>query len=384
MKPDFGLPEQEIYLDNAATTIVAPEVIEAMTPYLEERYGNPETYYHLGTEAHEAVEGARRTVADVLDVDPKTIFFTSGGTEANNWAIKRVPGSVITSAVEHKSILKSAEAKEERLWETYVAPVDEFGTVNVDAIEAQTHNAECVYKLLSIQHVNNEVGTIQPIEKLAEIAKKHDLLFHVDAVQSFGKLEVDLLTLPIDMLTISAHKLHGPMGVGILYVKEGVPLEPFIHGGGQQDGMRAGTIPVHLLVGAAKAIELAWSHRRADMKKWEKQFASIMNTLGNSAKRNGHPTDRVPNIISLSFEGVEAVLMAGIMDEKYGVCVGTGAACSRHEPSHVLEAMGVSDALSAGTIRISLSHNTTDEEARHVTAVVHTAIAEAKDYRELI
>ena len=254
MNPDFEWHGEETYLDNAATTALDDAVVAAMRPYFEERYGNPETVYRLGREAKRAVEASRAVIADCLKCKPEELFFTSGGTEANNWAIKGISRGhgqegIIVSAIEHPSVMEQAK------WMCQDAPyfeipVDQFGTIDLGRLEEELATGK--YVLVSVQYGNNEIGTVQPVKKVAELCRKHAALFHCDAVQAFGKVVFDVDDIGADMISISAHKIHGPMGVGALYIKSGTVLEPLLHGGGHEDGMRSGTLAVPEIVGSSR------------------------------------------------------------------------------------------------------------------------------------
>jgi len=372
MKPDFEWKGEEIYLDNAATTVMDDEVVRAMQPYLEERFGNPETVYRLGREARDAVETARKQVARVLRCKPEEIYFTSGGTESNNWAIKGIrfqsPGKniIVVGSVEHASVVESANwMMRMGLASEYMAPVDEFGMVKLDALELYLKDGKV--GLVSVQFANNEVGTIQPVAAIADLCKKYGALFHCDAVQAYGKVEMDIDDIRADMISISAHKIHGPMGVGALYVKAGTPLEPLLHGGGHESGMRSGTLAVQQIVGFGKAAEMADDVRGVEMSR----LSSVVDSLAKDmalvfgAVRNGHPTNRLPNILSVTVPKMDASVICGIMCSHYGICLSTGAACSTAKgDSHVLRAMGKSAFAATSTLRISLSRYNTESQVR--------------------
>ena len=380
MKPDFQLRDNEIYMDNAATTAVAEEVMDAMRPYFEEQYGNPETVYQLGRDAKKAVESSRASIADIIKCQPSELFFTSGGTEANNWAIKGISlgmKGIMVSAIEHASVIQSAKwaCKNAPYFEI---PVDKFGVVNLDAMENELKTGR--YAIVSIQYANNEIGTIQPVAKIAELCKQYGSVFHCDAVQAFGKVKFDVDDVGADMISLSSHKIHGPMGMGALYVKQGTILEPLMHGGGQEGGMRSGTLAVPEIVGFGKASELAVDVMSKEMPR----LMSLTETLASQicldfkAKRNGHPTNRLPNIVNVTIPGMETSMVCGLMCSKYGACLSAGAACSTAKrQSHVLAAIGheAKDALS--TLRISLSRYNTSGEVTTVFCRLQAARHEA-------
>jgi len=373
MKPDFQLRDVEIYLDNAATTALDEQVVEAMRHYFEERYGNPETVYRLGREAQKAVSDSRAIIADVLKCSPEEIYFTSGGTEANNWAIKgiqpRFEGGILISAVEHASVIEPARwmGKNSSWNGCREIPVDQFGVIDIDALEEKLKTKSNNTYLVSIQYANNEIGTIQPVAKIAELCKKHKVLFHCDAVQAFGKVKFDVDDVGADMISLSAHKIHGPMGMGALYVKKGTQIDPLHHGGGQEDGMRSGTLAVPEIVGFGKAVELA-------MDAIPKQMPRMMNITEwlagqicvlYKAKRNGHPTQRLPNIVSVTIPGIEAEVVCGILCSRFGICVSSGSACSTTKrESHVLGAIGMNPSDVLSTLRVSLSRFNSDSDVK--------------------
>ena len=389
MKPNFEWRGEEMYLDNAATTMIDPEVVAVMQPYLEERYGNPETVYRLGREAHEAVELARNKIATLLGCTNEEVYFTSGGTESNNWAIKgflfsKEKNNIVIGAVEHPSILEPANWLVSRgLASLYVAPVDDFGMVKLDAVESYLKEGKV--GLVSIQYGNNEVGTIHPVKEIALLCKKYGALFHCDAVQAFGKVAFDVDDIGFDMVSISAHKIHGPMGIGALYIRKGTSVEPLMHGGGQEGGMRSGTHSVHNIVGFGKAVELAETAIKKDMSRLYKVIDSAAGdmALRLGAQRNGHPTLRLPNILNVTIPGFDASLACGILCTKYGICVSSGAAChTKIRGSHVLEAMGKKNVVGS-TLRISLSRYNTENEVRMLTSRLQAVMVEAKS-RSLI
>jgi cysteine desulfurase len=369
MKPDFGLRDHEIYMDNAATTVVAEEVQDAMRPYFEERYGNPETVYRLGREASEAVESSRVLIADVLKCEPGELFFTSGGTESNNWAIKNAglskPG-LIVGATEHASVLESARWRTRDL--PYLElPVDQFGVIDLALLEKSFQDSPSAFGLVSIQYANNEIGTIQPVLKIAELCHKYGAIFHCDAVQALGKLSFDVDDIGADLISFSAHKIHGPMGMGALYVRKGTSLEPLLHGGGQERGMRSGTLAVPEIVGFAKAVEMA----EAALPKEMPRLMAITEWLASQlcqtfkAKRNGHPTQRLPNIVNVTIPDMETEVVCGIMCSKYSTCLSAGAACSTAKrSSHVLEAIGQKSSDVLSSFRFSLSRYNSDSDVR--------------------
>lgn len=372
MKPVFGVRTAEVYLDNAATTMIDPDVVNDMRPFTEENYGNPETLYHLGRQAKEAVDKAREQVAELLGCKPGRVFFTSGGTEANNWALKGFPSvKIAISTIEHPSVSKAAAAA--YLCALKLIPVDATGLLKMDELEKALADDEV--KLVSIQYANNEVGTVQPIRDIAALVHAKGAVFHVDAVQAFGKIPVIPEDDGIDLLSISAHKIHGPMGVGALYVKEGIALEPMMHGGPQEGGMRAGTTPVHQIVGFGAAAEKARCTMKDEAPRQLALLKQLATSLAEMAKgeRNGHPEKCLPNILNMRFP-VDASMLAATLNKEFGVCVACGAACARSRPSQVLKALGQTDARASQAIRISLSRFTTEEHTRFLAGCIQPAI----------
>ena len=371
---------KRIYLDHAATTAVDSEVMQAMAPYFAEAFGNASSLHSFGKDASYALGAARQAVADALGADTGEIFFTSGGTESDNLALKGVMmsgqagrGHIITSTIEHPAILNTCRYLEEAghgCDVTYI-PVGSDGIVDpgdvADAIRDDT-------KLISIMHANNEIGTIQPIARIGAIARKNGVLFHTDAVQSFGKVEIDLRKIPVDMLSLSSHKIYGPKGVGALYVRDGVEIAPLMHGGGHESGLRAGTENVAGIVGFAKAVTLSIERFAPDCAHLTKlRDMLITGTIDaiDDVHLNGHPTERLPNNANLRFDFVEGEAMLLHLDVK-GIAVSTGSACSSasSEPSHVLLELGLAPNEIYGSIRFTLGRENTEEEILYVLDVL--------------
>jgi len=380
MQPDFSIRDVEVYLDNAATTVIDEEVVGAMVPYLEERYGNPETPYYLGREAQEAVDDARAQVSELLGCLDDEVYFTSGGTESNNWAVKSLlhdKAQILVGAAEHSSVLEAAKwAASSRGIKLHEVAVDSEGVVDVGFIEhmAETGNVG----LVSIQHSNNEVGTLQPVDEISAICAKHKVPFHCDACQSFGKVPLDVDEEGYDMVSLSAHKIHGPMGIGALYVRPGVSIEPLLHGGSHERGRRAGTLAVPQIVGFGKAAELAYRAMKKDMPRVFKMVDELAHELGVKcdAVRNGSPKKRLPNILNVSLPGVDASLLVGVL-AKHGICISTGSACrTKQAASPVLRAMGKDRASCESAIRVSLSRYTTEADIAHFVAKLQTSLKE--------
>lgn len=384
MNDIFDIRDRELYMDNAATTVIDQEVVAAMQPYVEERYGNPQTPYHLGREAKDAIEKARTQVAELLGCAPVEVYFTSGGTEANNWAIKGFrygdKDRLLISAIEHASVLEPARwMNRSRLLSNMVeVPVNEEGVLLVDVLESYLKVGRV--GLVSVQYANNEVGTVQPIAQISELCKKYGSAFHCDAVQAFGKVDFDVTDVGADMMTLSAHKIHGPMGIGALYIKGGTDVEPLLHGGGHEGGMRSGTHAVPQIVGFGKAVELAWSC----MKKEMTRVSAVVDNLAEELKikfgaiRNGSAQDRLPNILNVTLPNVDAALMCGVLARR-GVCVSMGSACRTGEKeSRVLKAMNRQFKDCMSTIRISMSRYTDEKQAKLLVAYMQAAVREIK------
>lgn len=362
----------EIYLNNNSSTKVDPVVLESMLPYFRERYGNPSNLHSFGRETLEALEQAREEVATLLNCSPEEVYFTSGGTEANNLAIKGVfrtlmdkGNHIITTSIEHHSVLNSVMYLEKmRYIETTYLNVDQYGMVDPNELKRSITNSTI---LVSVMHSNNEVGTIQSIKELCEVAHKKGVYFHTDAVASAGKLPLDLKDLGVDLLSISAHKFHGPKGIGALYIKDGVKIERIFFGGEQEQGMRAGTENVTGIVGLGKAAILAKQHiEKGGQEKIEvlrDYFEKSIKTSIPDVKINGHPTQRFANILNVSFANLDSRSLVANLDLN-GIMASSGTACvsDPFEPSHVLKAMRVNDKYSNSQVRFGVSkYNTKDE-----------------------
>lgn len=367
-----------VYLDHAATTPVHPEVLAALLPYFDEVFGNPASGHEFGRRARAAVEEAREKVAAFLHADPEEIVFTSGGTEANNlavkgaaWALRERGRHVVTTAVEHHSVLKSCRFLEEQGWRVGLAPVDSTGRVDVRALDALLEPDTI---LISVMHANNEVGTLQPVRDVAALAARRGILFHVDAVQTAGCEELDVRALGADLVSLSGHKIYGPKGIGVLYVRRGTPLVPLVSGGGQESRMRAGTGDVAAIVGLGRAVEVAARDREAVRGKLAALRSLFLRGLLDKVQDvrvNGHPREVLPGHLSLSFEGLDGRALAAELDA-LGVAVATGSACTtgNPRPSHVLLAMGIDPGTALGTIRISMGRGTIESEIAYLLEVL--------------
>ncbi|MEM2017742.1 MAG: cysteine desulfurase NifS [Candidatus Pacearchaeota archaeon] len=360
---------KRIYLDYAATTPVAPEVLEAMKPYFSEKYGNASSLHAFGQEARKALEDARKKIANFINARPAEIIFTSGGTESNNLAIKGIAFAnkekgkhIITSKIEHHAVLEPCKWLEKQGFKVTYLPVNNEGIVNPEDVE-KAITKETI--LVSIMHANNEIGTIQPIEEIGKICRKHKVYFHTDAVQSFGKLEIDVKKMNIDLLSASAHKIYGPKGVGLLYVNRDVKIEPIQHGGGHETGLRSGTENVAGIVGFAKAVELVQKLGKKEQEREKKLRDKIIDKLLEikGTKLNGSRTKRLFNNINVSFKGIEGEALLIRLDQE-GFAVSTGSACSSKslEPSHVLTALGLKPEEAHGSLRITIGRYTTEQD----------------------
>ena len=383
--------EKLIYLDNSATTPLKKEVLDAMMPYLTENFGNPSSIYKIGRDAKAAVEKARKQVADAIGAKPTEIYFTGCGSEADNWAIKGTAFAkqnkgkhIITSKIEHHAVLHTLEYLEKKGFEVTYLPVDEYGKISLDdlknAIRPDT-------TLITIMMANNEVGTIEPIEEIGKIAKEHNITFHTDAVQAVGSLDVDVVKLGVDMLSLSAHKFGGPKGVGALYIRGHFRPEVFMHGGAQERARRAGTENVASIVGLGEAITLATKNIS---EKQEKLIAlrdylikSIMEKI-SYVKLNGHPTDRLPGNANFSFNFIEGESLLLMLDLN-GIAASSGSACTSGslDPSHVLLSMGLPHEIAHGSLRLSIGDVNTKEEIDKVIDVLPGIVQRLRDMSPL-
>ncbi len=364
-----------IYLDNAATTKTAPEVVEAMLPYFTENYGNPSSVYEFASVSKKAVTDARETIASVLGAKTNEIYFTAGGSEADNWALKATyeaykskGNHIITTKIEHHAILHTCEYLEKQRGArvTYL-DVDENGVVKLEELE-KAITPETI--LISVMFANNEIGTIQPIKEIGMIAKEHDILFHTDAVQAFGQVPINVEEYHIDMLSSSGHKINGPKGIGFLYIRKGVKSRSFIHGGAQERKRRAGTENVPGIVGygcAAKRAVETMEKRTAKEIEMRDYLIKRITTEVPYTRLNGDPVKRLPNNINISFQFIEGESLL-IMLDMDGICASSGSACTSGslDPSHVLLAIGLPHEIAHGSLRLTISEETTKEDADYV------------------
>lgn len=374
------MENQFIYLDYNATTPIAPQVAEAMLPYLYEKFGNPSSNHPFGKEARNAVEHARQQVAEMLGCGDEEIIFTSGGTESNNLALKGVAyanrekgNHIITTTIEHPAILEVCASLGMEGFRVSLVKVDGFGRIDPSLIQ-EAARPETI--LISVMHANNEVGTIQPIREIAKIAHSHDIWVHTDAAQSIGKIPVSVEDLGVDLLSLAGHKLYAPKGIGVLYIRRGTRLEKIIHGAAQENDLRAGTENVLEIVGLGKACELVANNLEDDakhMRTMRDLLASEMKAVFPQVVINGHPEHCLPNTLSISFPDLAA---DQILASLQGVAASAGAACHARDVavSHVLKALGIPEAIAMGTIRLSVGRYTTAEEIRRAVQAFQTAI----------
>jgi cysteine desulfurase len=373
---------KRIYMDHASTTPVDPRVVEEMLPYLTERFGNASSPHSLGRDAREALDRSREGIAAEINSRPEELFFTSGGTESDNLAVKGVACKgngkhIITSVVEHKAVLNSCRSLGEYDFSVSYLPVDEYGMVDPRELEASITEDTV---LVSIMHANNEIGTIQPIKEIAEITREKNIFFHTDSVQTVGKLPVDVDELGVDLLSISSHKIYGPKGVGALYVREGVELEPLIHGGGHELNLRSGTENIPGIVGFAKAVELSMEDMASESNRLmvfrDKLIKELLEI--EDSRLNGHPVKRLSNNVNLSFKDIGGDLVR-LLDER-GISASSGSACSSHcsEPSHVLTAIGLSPEEAAGSLRLTLGRGNNNDDIDFILEVLPDIIRELR------
>ena len=359
-----------IYLDNAATTKVRPEVVEAMLPYFTEFYGNPSSVYEFSTPCKKAMAHTREVIADALGAKENEIYFTNGGTESDNWALKAAAeayGSkgkhIITTQIEHHAVLHTGQYLEKNGFEVTYLPVDENGLVNLKTLKAAIRPDTI---LISVMFANNEIGTIEPIKEIGEIAKEHGILFHTDAVQAFCHEPINVDEYHIDMLSASAHKFNGPKGVGFLYIRKGLKLRSFIHGGAQERKRRAGTENVPGIVGMGKAVEIAMANLEENKKKETELRDYLVKRVMSEVpytRLNGHPTKRLSNNANFAFQFIEGESLLIMLDME-GICGSSGSACTSGslDPSHVLLAIGLPHEIAHGSLRLTLSHETAKED----------------------
>ena len=372
-----------IYLDNAATTKVADSVVDAMLPYFKEYYGNASSIYQLGAKSKEALDESREYIAGTLGAKTNEIYFTAGGSESDNWAIKATADAyaqkgkhIITSAIEHHAVLHTCEYLEKHGYEVTYVGVDENGVIKLDELKAAIRPDTI---LISVMFANNEIGTIQPIKEIGEIAKEHDILFHTDAVQAYAQVPINVDEMHIDMLSASGHKLNGPKGIGFLYIRKGIKIRSFVHGGQQERGRRAGTENIPGIVGLAAAAKRSFSMLEEKMQKEIELRDYLISRIEAEipyCRLNGDRKKRLPNNVNFSFQFIEGESMLILLDSK-GIAASSGSACTSGslDPSHVLLAIGLPHEIAHGSLRLTLSEENTKEEMDYVVEQL-TAILE--------
>jgi len=363
-----------IYMDNAATTPVKPEVLDAMLPYFTEKFGNPSSIYSISSENKKAITDAREVIAKTINTTPENIYFTAGGSESDNWALKATADAyaskgkhIITTKIEHHAILHTCEYLETKGFEITYLDVDENGLVKLDELTAAIRPDTI---LISVMFANNEIGTIEPIAEIGKIAHEHGVLFHTDAVQAYTQVPIDVEAMNIDMMSTSGHKINGPKGIGFLYIRKGVKIKSFIHGGAQERHRRAGTENVTGIIGFAKAAEIATANmkeRTAEEIKVRDHLIERIEKEIPYAKLNGDRVKRLPNNVNFSFQFVEGESMLILLDSK-GICASSGSACTSGslDPSHVLLAIGLPHEIAHGSLRLTISDQITMEDADYV------------------
>lgn len=377
----------KVYFDNGATTMVDKEVVKAMQPYFTEKFGNASSLHNFGQEAKEALEKSREVIAKRINADPNEIIFTSGGTESDNLAIKGIAyankdkNHIITTKIEHHAVEKTCEALEKQGFKMTWLDVDKDGFIDLEKLKKEITEKTI---LVSIIHGNNEIGTIQDIETIGKLCKEKNIYFHTDAVQSFTKTEIDVKKQNITLATFSAHKIHGPKGIGALYIKKGTKLKKLIHGGPQENNLRAGTENIPYIVGFAKAVELAKQEDCKEMEKLRDYFIEKVEKEIPEVKLNGSRKERLCNNINIIFKYIEGEALLLRLDDQ-GIAVSTGSACSSRElkPSHVLTAIGVPPAMAHGSIRFTLSRFTTKEELDYTIKHLKEVVQELRNLSPL-
>ncbi|MBI6871589.1 cysteine desulfurase NifS [Clostridium aciditolerans] len=381
--------EREIYMDYAATTFIKPEVLEEMNPYLTQYFGNPSSIYHISRKTKAAVDIARDRIASAINSRGDEIYFTSGGSEADNWAIKGIAfankdkgNHIITSCIEHHAVLHTCEYLEDQGFEVTYLPVNEQGIIKIDDLKNAITDKTI---LVSIMFANNEIGTIEPIKEIGEICREKGIIFHSDAVQAVGNVPIDVKDMKIDLLSMASHKFYGPKGMGALYVRKGIKIHNLIHGGAQERARRAGTENVAGIVGMGKAVELAAQNMKNESKRLEslrdKLIGGLLKIPG--ARLNGAVGDkRLPGNVNISFEDIEGDVLLMSLDS-LGVCASSGSACSAGaiEPSQVLLSIGLSKEMAKGALRLTIGSRTTEEEVDYLLEVIPSIIERIRKNR---
>lgn len=380
-----------IYLDNAATTPVRPEVLEAMLPYFTDKFGNPSSIYSISANNKKDITAARETIAKTINTDAENIYFTAGGSESDNWALKATAEAyeskgkhIITTKIEHHAILHTCEYLEKRGFEITYLDVDENGIVKLDQLRKAIRPDTI---LISVMFANNEIGTIQPIAEIGQIAKDHGVLFHTDAVQAFTQVPIDVEAMHIDMMSTSGHKINGPKGIGFLYIRKGVKIRSFVHGGAQERKRRAGTENVPGIIGLAKAAEIATGNMKERTgKEIELRNYMIDRVLAEVpfTRLNGDRSQRLPNNVNFSFQFVEGESLLIMLDME-GICASSGSACTSGslDPSHVLLAIGLPHEIAHGSLRLTLGDMTTKEDIDFVIENIKRIVAKLRSMSPL-
>ena len=381
-----------VYADNAATTRVLPAVLDRMMPFLTQEYGNPSSLYGFGQTAHQAVEAARNTVATCLHCRPDEVFFTSGGSEADNWAIKQAARAmlkkgkkhIISSAFEHHAVLHTLKVLEKEGFEVTLLPVYQNGIVRVKDIEESLRPDT---GLITVMYANNEIGTVQPVGEIGALCRERGIWFHTDAVQAVGHLPIDFEQENIDMLSLSGHKFHGPKGIGALIMRKGIRLAPHIDGGAQEKGRRAGTENTAGIVGLAAALEIACQEMQQNNERLQSCRDLIISSLLQAVPRcrlNGDAQQRLPGNVNISFEGIEGESLLLMLDAN-GICASSGSACTSGslDPSHVLLSIGLPHAIAHGSLRLSLAEDITDHDVQHIIQTVPQVVSYLRDMSPL-
>jgi len=375
-----------IYLDNAASTQIHSEVIDEMIPFLKEQYGNASSIHSLGRLSHNAIQNARKKIADLIHCQPEEILLTSGGTESNNTTLFGISNSnskkhIITSSIEHEAILEPCKKLEKEGSEITYVPVDSDGLVNSEKIRESISKDTC---LVTIMFANNEVGTIQPIKEISKICKENKVIFHTDAIQAVGKVDINVKELDLDLLSLSSHKINGPKGVGALYIKKGIQIDPFILGGGQENGLRSGTENVASIVGFGKACQLA----KENLERNISNFTSLRDSLVSKIMKqishvtyNGHKEKRIPNNAHFTFLGVNGEDLIIKLDEN-GIAASTGSACSVRvqKASHVLKAMGFDHEQITGSLRLTVGISNNESEIEKTVEILKKVVKELREF----
>ena len=380
-----------IYLDNAATTPTAPEVIEAMLPFYERRYGNPSALYDLGQKSHDAIEESRQIIAQSIGAQPEEIYFTAGGSESDNWALKCTAESmvmrgrhIITTKIEHHAILRTCGYLEQNGYEITYLPVDDKGTVSLEQVRRAIRPDTI---LISVMMANNEIGTIEPIARIGMLARRYEICFHTDAVQAYGHIPIDVNRMNIDMMSASAHKFNGPKGTGFLYVRKKKRIPPFIHGGGQESGVRAGTENVPGIVGMGKAAAMAMESLKERMEIETRMRDYLIYSVLKQVPKvrlKGEGNSRLPNNVNFAFQFIEGESLL-IMLDMDGICGSSGSACTSGslDPSHVLLAIGLPHEIAHGSLRLTLNSDNTMEEMDYVVESIKKIVEKLRSMSPL-